>query len=177
LYRAPVDGSSEAEMVFSVPAGTGGMSWNSDDIDRVLLTPDGSRVIWIVRKGSNTAMDLYAAPTTGDPIVTRLASWTGLAGADDHLGAALFGDQHIVIVDAPDYDSNKPHQPVRLSLLQADGPRTPLSAITDFNTYIYPVGDRYLLLSNPSGFYLIDGLEGILGEVFPYAMYLPCLRR
>lgn len=176
LYQAPLDGSTPAQPVFSVPPETEGFYAGQvrDVLHRLDAAPDGTRVIFSVKSDDNSEMDLYALPTDGSAPATRIAHWTGLSGATD-AWAPLLGGRYIAVIDEPGYGQT-PKKLMRLATTVADGPRTLLSDAANFGigAYLWTPDHRHILLSGDDGnWYLEDALLSTLQE----RVFVPLLQR
>lgn len=176
VYRAPVDGSTPAQLLFSVPPETQGLYAGQvrDSIRRMDVSPDGSRIVVSVPSDDHSELDLYAFPIDGSAPAIRIAHWAGLIDSAD-AWTPLFGGTQVAVIDEPGYGET-PKNFVRVSTSEADGPRTLLSDAAAFGlgAYLWTADGRRILLSGDDGnYYLIDALWSAL----PVRTWLPTLQR
>ncbi len=173
LYRSPVDGSAQAQLIFTVPPASTG-PWAGlirDNLRTFALSPEGGRVVWSVDAQDHSALDLYAAPLTGSSDVTHITQWSTQGGSTDDW-TPLIGGSFVVAMD-PATTSADTHSLVRYSTVIADGSPVTLANAVDFRRLIgVPDGRHVVALGMDGAFYLVDAL----GDQF-LNIFLPSLQR
>lgn len=172
VWRGSLDAATSPTPLFTVSAETLG-PWAGQILDSIIdiqAAPDGSRVIVTVKDSVSSTLDLYAIPSSGGA-ATHLGAWPNVMNAYMAL-TPLLGNRHVALIDSPDSSAPPPHQLVRLSVEDVDGPRTPLSTLT-VNNVAAVARQRYILVAETDEYYLLDALQDVFDDLYPHTLNLP----
>lgn len=177
IYRAPLDGSAPAQLLYSVPRP------GSDFVGVIrgaTLSPDRSRVFFQVDHSTTHELELYSLPVDGSSPAQRMAQWPGQPdpGYITGLWALMGNGRHVAAIDPPSSTVYFPSATQLLHLVDSslvDGPRQLVSDIPLNGLLVgSPNGNQVLVYgSNPGAYYLLDMRD----TLYPQRLYVPLVRK
>lgn len=175
IYRAPLDGSAPAQLLFSVtPSGSDYRDW----ISEATLSPDGSRIVFRVDREQTNEVELLSLPVDGSAAAHRVAGWPALTPGylTTNTWAMLGNGRHLLAIDPPVSTFYHPTANPEIKLLDTqltDGSRQSVSSLDATTVAVSPKRYQVVAQTGQNAFFIVDALDLLL----PERVYLPTLRR